>query len=262
MASQHQMRVPAPGTSWSRSIEDRSMERLLNHLRLRGHSAELCGQPDRQNRTGRAVDAELRIDGRLVGVEITRLHPVARALSEMARLEHGLQSPLEKRVRERNLGYVLLSLECRQLPTKREIFAATPTLQKDIEAAMGHLDPSPVSRRTIPVDTGVRFVRTLDLIQLPDMGDQVQWLVGSDETGGDLETTADDFVSHLLDTKATQADGYTEAWLVVVDITGLVGPDLLSRALAGQRTHIPNNWTRIWYLPATDLMAVLELNLG
>lgn len=234
----------------------------MEWLQSEGHVVAVCRRPDREEQSGRSVDAELLFEGRLVAVEITQLHPIARALSEMTRLTKTLRESLEPQVRQCHLGYVLLNLECRQLPTKQEMRAAIPALLKDVETALGLLAPSPTSRMAKPVDTRVAFVKKLDLIQIPHPQDQVQWLVGGDETGGDLQEMADEFVCHLLQAKGTQADGYEEAWLLVEDSTGLVGVDLLTGALDAQRDHIPTNWKRIWFLPAEDPEVVIELSLG
>jgi hypothetical protein len=202
------------------------------------------------------------MDGRLIAVEVTELNPIARADREIARLERALQEPLEALVVERNLGCVVVDLDTHPLPSKRELGASTPQLLEDIAGCLAGLESAPKGRKNVTVDTRVRFVRQLNLIQLPEMANQVTWLVSADEFGGWLDPIADEFVRHLLASKATQTDAYSEAWLLVADRTALVGRDLLSRALVAQRANIPHNWSRVWFLPATDRMSVLEIDLS
>ena len=253
--------VAAQRRSRSQSIEDGSLHRLVFHLRGQGHVAEVQGRPDREGRPGRAVDAELSVDGQIVAVEITQLISDARAQHEMARLVRGLQEPLNARVRERRLGSVVVDLDFRSLPPKRQVVTAVAALLEDLMVGVGALDSAPTTRRDVDVATRVPFIRNLKLIQLPDAADEVTWLESSDEVGGWLGPLADEFVCHLLDSKATQAIGYPEVWLAIVDRDGLIGAGLLSQALTAHRAQIPDNWTRILFLPATGHMAVVDLGV-
>lgn len=153
--------------SWSASLEDDALSRLINHLREAGHAVDVAARPDRDRRTGRAVDAEVTVDGRIVAVEITQVLPGARAHYEIARLEKQIEAELEPRVVAGNLGYVAISIHNRRLPPKAALRAAIPILVDDIAAAMSDLEPAPRVKREVAVETSVGFIRRLELLQLP-----------------------------------------------------------------------------------------------
>jgi hypothetical protein len=245
----------------SGNLEDEALERLIQHLRGLGHDVELRARPDREPRSGRAVDGELQVDGRAVAVEVTQLLPGARAHYEIAKLERALQDQLEAQVRRRRLGYVAIAVHYRRLPAKREIRAALPALTAEIVLAMQSLKPDASERHEAAVATTIGFIRRLELIQLPNAKPGLGWVGGSDEFGGWIDPIADNFVDHLLETKPGQTDGLPEAWIVIVDRVGLVDASNVAEALGRNTRGIPSNWTRIWFLPATDRSTVLSVPL-
>jgi len=88
------------------------------------------------------------------------------------------------------------------------------------------------------------------------------WLTSSDEFGGWIAPIADTFVDRLLATKPGQTQPYQEAWLVSVDRVGLVDSSDVIEALARRELDIPANWSRVWFLPATDSSSVTLVRPG
>lgn len=234
------------------SLEDRALDRLARHLEAHGESVEVRARPDRERRDERAVDAELVVNGRVVGVEITQLLPGARAHSEVARIQRAVEREVRSRVRQFPAGYVAIHADFRDLAPAKELRAAETVLAQEIATCIDSLDPSPEDRRETSIDSSVRFVRRLSVIQLPRAQSGFGWLTSSDEFGGWIAPIADTFVDHLLATKPGQTEPYQEAWLVIVDRVGLVDFSDVAGALARREPDIPANWSRVWFLPATD----------
>jgi hypothetical protein len=157
------------------------------------------------------------------------------------------------------LGYVAISVHYRKLPPKSALRTAVPVLIADIADAMRRLEPDPRVRTELEVETEVAFIRRLELLQLPGAKPGLGWIGGSDEFGGWIDPMADAFVEALLEGKASQADGYAEAWVVIVDRVGLVDAKNIAEALTRSSRTVPANWTRLWFMPATDRERVIAI---
>ena len=244
------------------SLEDAALGRLAHHLEEHGEAVEVRARPDRERRGGRAVDAEFLIDGRVVGVEITQVLPGARAHSEVARLERAVEQAVRSMVRQFPAGYVAVCVDFGPLPPASKLRAAEPALAQEIATCIDSLDPSPTDRHETPIDTSLRFVRRLSVLQLPRAPSGFGWITASDEFGGWIGPMADEFVEHLLATKPGQTNAYPEAWLVIVDRVGLVDATNVADALERRAANIPANWSRVWFLSATDASSVILVRSG
>jgi hypothetical protein len=144
----------------------------------------------------------------------------------------------------------------RALPTARELGLAESILAREIAEGISTLEPDPSTRRETAIDSSLSFLRWLRLIQLPGGRSGFGWFTGSDELGGYIDGEATAFIDHLLATKLIQTAQYEEAWVVIVNRDGLVGPADVASALAERSMDVPTNWTRVWVLPATDDVSV------
>lgn len=244
-----------------RSFEDRALETLIGYVRGLGRTVELVGRPDREGNVGRAVDAELMVDGAAVGVEVTQLLPGARDHYEIARLERAIEDEIRPLIRELALQYVAIGVHYRDLPPKRELRAARPVLAGQIASAMRTLAALGPGRQEVEVATGVEFVRRLNLIHLPASRPGLGWIGGSDAFGGWIVPLADEYVEHLLASKGTQAEAFSIAWILIVDRVGLLAERDLADALRRQAERIPTNWRAMWLIPATDRSTVRAVPL-
>ena len=213
-------------------------------------------RPDQANSDRPSVDAELRVDGRLIGVEITQSIWNARAHVEISRLTQAVEALVRAQPLDWPTGYVAVNARFRALPPGRELRLAESILAREIAEGISTLDPDPSARREMAVDTVVAFVRRLRLIQLPGGRSGFGWITESDEWGGYIGPEATAFIDHLLATKPAQTARYEEAWVIIVNRDGLVGPEEVASALAERSTEVPANWTRVWVLPATDEVSV------
>jgi hypothetical protein len=238
------------------AIEDAALLRLVHYLEMNGHAVRIRSRPDREPHVGRAVDAELEVDGRLVGVEITELVPGARSHREIARLEQAVERGIRTRVRTWPPGHVLVDAEFRELPPARTLRAAETVLATEIASCIDGLDPAPDERCEIALATAIGFIRRLKITYLPTVQAGFGWIVGSDEWGGWLTPIADRYVDQLVATKWDQLEAYREGWVTIVDGVGLLDAHDLSEAFLARQQDIPANWTRIWLLPASDLESV------
>jgi hypothetical protein len=202
------------------------------------------------------VDAELRVGGRLVGVEITQSIWNARAHVEIGRLTRAVEVLVRAQHLQWPTGYVAVNARFRALPPARELRLAESVLAREIGEGIRTLELDPSARRETAIDTSVPFLRWLRLIQFPGGRSGFGWLTGSDEWGGYIDGEATAFIDHLLATKPAQTARYEEAWVVIVNRDGLVGPADVASALAERRGDVPTNWTRVWVLPATDEVSV------
>ena len=244
------------------SLEDAALDRLSRYLETQGDAVEVRARPDRERRDRRAVDAELLVNGRAVGVEITQLLPGARAHYEIIRIQQAVEREVRSLVRQFPGGYLAISADFRDLPPAIEFRAAEPVLAREIATCIDSLEPPPEDRRETSIESSVRFVRRLSVIQLPRPQSGLGWLTSSDEFGGWIALIADTFVDHLLATKPGQTQPYQEAWLVIVDRVGLVDSSDVIEALARRELDIPANWSRVWFLPATDSSSVTLVRPG
>jgi len=246
------------------SLEDRALDRLARHLEAHGKPVEVRARPDRERRHGRAVDAELLVNGRLVGVEITQLYtrPAARAHSEVTRIQRAVEREVRSMVRQFPAGYVAIGADFRDLPPAKKLRAGETVLAQEIATCIDSLEPSPEHRRVTSIDSSVPFVRALSVIHLPRAQSGFGWLTSADELGGWIAAIADTFVDHLLATKPGQTQPYQEAWLVIVDREGLVDPSDVAKALARREPDIPANWSRVWFLPTTDASSIILVRPG
>jgi hypothetical protein len=234
------------------SLEDAALARLLRYLEAQGQAVEVRARPDRENHAGHAVDAELVVNGRAVGVEITELWSGARAQHELPRLQQAVERGVKARVRSWPAGDVAIGADFRELPPAKKLRTAETILAQEIAACIDSLDSVSEGRRETSIDSTVAFVRRLSVIQWPSQQSGFGWLTSSDEVGGWIAPLADAFVDHLLATKTEQTGAYREAWLLIVDREGLVDASNLAEALARRQPDVPANWSRVWLLPATD----------
>jgi hypothetical protein len=231
----------------NRKIEDEALDRLVDHLRKTGSEIEIVARPDRdRHRRGRAVDAEVVVDGRLVGVEITQHIDGARDHVEIPRLQRVMESDLDAEVHRLGLGLVAIGFQFRALPPRAALRAAIPTLVAEIMAALPDLAPG--ARSEVAIHSTCSFVRNLRLTHYPDGGLGVVWAGGSDTWGGYVAAIASEFAAHLVETKADQGSAYEEVWVVVLSRTGSIEANDLEEAMAEVAAATPGNWRRMWVL--------------
>jgi hypothetical protein len=244
----------AAGGSWTQRdrrvkerVEDDALDRLMEHLRRSGSVVELVARPDRGPRPGgRAVDAEMLVDGRIVAVEVTQVNEGARDHVEVPRLQASMQRDLEAEARRLGLGLIAIGYTFRPLPPKSRLRAEVPVLKAEIMSALSELDVG--LRSEVWVDSDCSFVRNLRVSHYPDGRPGVGWGGGSVAWGGWMAVIASDFAARLVATKGDQGRAYEDVWIVVVSRMGDIEADDLERALLENVDAIPPNWSRVWYL--------------
>jgi hypothetical protein len=118
-------------------------------------------RPD-QNRSDRpSVDAELRVGGRLIGVEITQSIWNVRAHVEIGRLTRAVEALVRAQQLRWPTGYVAAYARFRALPPARELRLAESILAREIAEGISTLEPDPSTRRETAIDTSLSFLRWL-----------------------------------------------------------------------------------------------------
>ncbi len=223
----------------------------MAYLRANGEAAEIVRRPDRERGHGRAVDAELLVAGRLVGVEVTQSIHAARALREIGRLQEAVASALESSVVSWPPGSVGVSVLFGALPSRRDMGRAAPILTREIARAIGTIDTHSESVER-SIDSTVDFVRRLDLTYRRTGRRAFGWITSAAEWTARVDPVVAALADRLLDAKARQTRPCEEAWIVIVDQDRMARVGDLAAALRRREEEIPPNWTRVWVLPPWD----------
>jgi hypothetical protein len=70
--------------------------------------------------------------------------------------------------------------------------------------------------------------------------------------------TVDEFVEALLASKATQAAGYADVWIIIFARTGVFGSADLAEGFERHRGDVPKNWRRVYYVEGSNVTQVLQ----
>jgi hypothetical protein len=126
-----------------------------------------------------------------------------------------------------------------------------------------------------PADLGVRFwdrlralpepaqsLAEIEMRRVSATASRLSFVKGNEAHGAFIAPRALAFVRHLLASKGTQGARYPEVWIVVVDSEVIIDLDDLRDAFSEAAETVPPNWTRLFFIPATDRNAIhaLELN--
>lgn len=234
---------------------------LVDHLVATGREARIVRRPDREPHTGKAVDAELHVDGRLVAIDVTLFAHGARALVETGKLTDQVSEALGPTVRRLPLGRVVVDIVFARLPPSAIFNNEVTQLTETIDDALAELALSAETRVEVSPTLPVDWVAGLRVVRLGREGSSLGWMVSSVEVGGNLTEIAGAWVKDRLVKKASQAYGYSEAWLLIVDRYGLVDAHGLARAIEENAELVPNNWRAVWLIPATAPATVVSVAL-
>jgi hypothetical protein len=246
--------------TWKLELEESAIASLAGHLRALGEDVEvLANRPEATSNGLPDVDYELLYRGRSVGVEITQLIPAARSHYEISALERRLQQELGQIPVELDLGLIIVDISFGHLPSRAKIDADVAALSVSLRDALMSWRDCNVRELTVAIPSGFGTVRRLRLIRNESSEARLAFVTGSSEWGGALQPMAAEFLDHLLDTKPAQTGRWDEAWILIQDRIGLIGWDDLLDALPARRDRIPRNWKRMYYLPAAQDVAIVDL---
>jgi hypothetical protein len=233
------------------AAEDAALNLLMEHLRQEGHIVDIVSRPDRLIHDGRAVDAELRFDGRTVAVEVTNLAHGAREAAETTRLRRRVSQALAPLVPRLNVGSVAVDVKFNILPPSGATTFEVASIVKTISNGLERLE-SDSTFEVLSLDPPASWVQELRLVRFGAGETRLAWMVGSEGFGGNLTEIALDWVTARLIGKSTQASNYAEAWLLIVDRYGLIDASDLETAFRAASSLIPANWSAVWLMPASD----------
>lgn len=241
-------------------IETWAFDLLRRQLIERGHLVTRIRRPDRANRASRDVDFLAEVDGRDVAVEVTQLDQARKWWNLLDRLETQVRESLHWDDMEADPGWLMFSMNLLRTGSYREVETAGAQIAAAIHAA--------------PVDFASRaWERLHDLpepadslveveVNRPSMtGKRLSFVNGHDAHGPQIAPRALAFVRQLITSKGTQATGYGEVWILVIDNELIIDIDQLAAAFALERQRLPPNWTRLFFIPAANRTAIQTLEL-
>jgi hypothetical protein len=234
-----------PALTSQDASETAAIQRLVSYLEATGEAVTVRGRPDRKARDRRAVDFELEVNGDRVGVEVTQLFLEARQWIETSRLERRLSDALIPFAVERQLGLFAVSVAWGDLPRRKELEDLCKELVQLLRSAMVRLRTPQESWRPETLPEGIEDLE----IQLISFSTNSVGFVSSAVEAYWVELTAAEYVEQLIRSKATQADEYEVAWILVVETTPTASTHDLSAAFYQVRDELPRNWRRIYLIP-------------
>ena len=230
-------------------IANWAFDLLRRHLIEHGHAVLNVRRPDRTNRTSRDVDFLVEIDGRDIAVEVTQL--------TQAREWWNLLDRLESRVRAATLehdfdpGWLMISINLLRTGSYREVDEAGTQIVQAVRDAPTNLGARSWDRLTT-LPEPARSLAEVELRRASETGPRITFIKQNEAHGALIAPRALAFVRHLLASKETQAVGYEEVWILVIDNEVIIDIHNLDEAFAEEEAHVPPNWTRLFFIPATD----------
>lgn len=241
-------------------IESWAFDLLKGHLIEHGHTVTEVRRPDRANRQTRDVDFLAQVDGRDVAVEVTQLDQARGWWRLLDRLERQVQTGLQWEDIEADPGWLIISMSLLRTGSYREVETAGAQIVdaiRGVPADFGtrsweHLPGLPNPARSL-VDVEVR--------RASETGRRLSFVNGHEAHGALIALRALAFVRHLIASKGTQAAGYGEVWILVIDNELIIDLDELNAAFAQESEMLPPNWTRLFFIPAADRKGIQTLEL-
>jgi len=221
--------------------EQMVLDAVLDYLSRAGQSVRVLRRPDREDRIRRAVDFEVAVDGRKVGVEVASASAFIEDFQAIGRVETAVEADLNRFAKEPQLGQWVLRMRWFERPRQRDTARlkerVTSELRRGLlpgrDLAQMVDPPHPIKSATLTrVGAGPHMVRG---VSAPVPG----WWV---------EGQVDDFIEWLIDRKATQGAEYPELWIVIFARTPVFGGDDLQDGLERRREKVPAHWRRIFYV--------------
>jgi hypothetical protein len=99
----------------------------------------------------------------------------------------------------------------------------------------------------------------VEIRRVPSAERRLSFVNGNEAHGPWIEPRALASVRHLIASKGSQAAGYEEVWILVVDNEVIIDLDNLREALTQEGVTVPSNWARLIFIPATDRTAIQTL---
>lgn len=199
-------------------------------------------RPDREVRNQRAVDFEVALSsGAIVAVEVTSAAIYIADFLAAGEFESEAEARLAPVVEAGELGTVALRVHYAERPRKRDIHSLVASVVHKVSTALTVPDAPAIS-----IDAP-HPIESLEVIRLGRERNVIGW-VSSPVPAWFVESQADEFITELVASKATQAEGYEEAWIVIFERTPIMTAETLISAFAQRRSDLPANWRRIYYV--------------
>lgn len=242
-------------------IEAWAFDLLRKYLMNSGHAVTKVRRPDRTNRTSRDVDFLVEVDGREVAVEVTQLDQARKWWNLLDRLQTHVRESLNwDEGMEADPGWLILSINLLRTGSYREVEAAGAQIADAIRAVPnGFLSRTWERLRDLPEPA--KTLAEVEVKRASRTGKRLTFVTGNEAHGPQIAPRALAFVRHLIASKGTQAAGYQEVWVLVIDNELIIAVDQLASALAQERESLPPNWTRLFFIPAADRTAIQTLDL-
>ncbi len=213
-------------------------------------------RPDLEERQSRAVDFEIQLGDRNVALEVVQCAIHLGALRVGGQLLRKVKRRFEEATFGEGLGWVLLGATFERIPAKRSMDAVVE------ELAMLAVDAARLGRhegRTQLDKADGSLFHEAELVRLAPAADQMSYQYGFGAIGGPTVDVAHEFVGDLIAKKSTQAVGYKEVWLLIIDAELVVDAEDIEQALTSAADRLPANWRRFFWIPATDRSIVQEI---
>lgn len=258
------MRIPrysaAERRVWKAELELAAITALVEHLRASGDEVAICEDRPEDTSGGLPdVDFELAYNGESVGVEVTQLIPAARSHYEISALQRHIQEELGHLPAEHQLGLIIVAMRFGLLPSQAGMDADVAMATDEIRSRLERWPGGTAGDVEVSIPSGKGTIREVRLIRRADQEARLAFITGSSDWGGAIRPMAEEFLENLVNHKPAQTGRWDEAWILVHDRVGLVSWDDLAEVLPGLRDRLPNNWKRIYVLPAANGVPIVDL---
>jgi hypothetical protein len=227
-------------------VEQAAAELVIVDLRSRGHIVDLVGRPDRLNRTDKAVDFLVRVDGSEVGLEITDFYPSERHArrrgigTKFARL---LEAELFTMVQERSLGSVVVSLTLtHRPPTWRDLRSAVSETVRVILEQM----PAVGFGKVVISDALYPLFVSVTIWRYPDRPERAEVLAQTG--GGYVGASVASFLDGTLERKRDQTRAYDRVIVAAFDQSFVGDEETFANQLRELNHEIPSNWSAFYFV--------------
>ena len=242
-------------------VEDWAFGLLEAHLRREGHVVANVRHPDRLNRSTRDVDILVEVDGRDIAVEVTQVAQTRQWWNQLDRLERGIRAAVDSEGAELDRGWLVLELNLLRTGSYQEIDAVALQIAAAVRRSANDLG-APGVDHILDLPTPAESLVEVRLSRIQGVGNRLSFISGNAATGGWTAPKAAAFVDQLLASKTTQGDAYPEMWILVVDSEVVIDFDEITEVLRERSADIPDSWTNVFFIPATDRSIVLNARLG
>lgn len=220
-------------------------EMVIDHLRSRGDRVDLLERPDQLNRTDRAADFLLEIDGQSFALEVTDFYPTEAdgARRGIGRwLAERLEAELRPQVSERGMGSVVVSVTLPRRPDRKRLSLAISDIAQVILARL------PAEGSVVVDDDWDQddLFGRMRLFRWADRPSRVEVL--HQPHGSFVEPAVAAFLDRMLPSKAAQTAGYEQVILAAFDRSFVGDPESFQRQLDERAQEIPANWRAIYFI--------------